>query len=931
MLKKMKIRTKLIASFLLIAIINVAIVYEAVLSLKRMTASNKAAYENTTVPIGYCVDIASLFQQMRVDVTACIVLDKKDEIESTIDQFYLHSAQLDSALQKYSTTFMDNTDKQNWQIVKKGNNESIKLMNDFAPLVLKNDDKAATAFMINSMMPLKNKLQPAIANMVKYNVTTGEKMANDGYSMALQSISLIIGLLIGGIIFTLLFSYLIIININKMTKTISSEVSQTIEAAISGKLNVRADAKKVNFEFRFLVEGLNRTLDAVMAPLKVAADYIDQISKGKIPQKITDTYIGDYNEIKENLNACIDNLNGLIIEMDVTSNLQKAGDIEAFANEDKFEGSYKSIIKGYNDVMKMHIAAILYMLDLLKEYAAGDLSREMMKMPGKQIIATERINQLRQNILNLITDADLLAKASVEGKLSTRVDASKHKGDFRKIIEGVNQTLDSVIGPLNVAAEYVDQISKGIVPEKITEKYNGDFNVIKNNINQCINGLGGLVAANKVLEKMAVNDYTLKMEGNYLGIFSEVAQSLNLVYMRVTHIVSVTDSFSKGDLDELPALEKMGKRSENDIVQPAFVLLGNTFKQITEKAKLIAQGDLTVSLEKRSEKDELMEALDNMVKSIASTVSEFKIAIENIVSASQALQSVAVQLSEGSTEQAASTEEVSSSMEEMVSNINQNSDNSTQTEKIALQASKDIEEGNKAVTITVDAMKKIADKISVIGEIAEKTDLLAINAAIEAARAGEQGKGFAVVAAEVRKLAENSQAAAKEIDELSKSSVRIADESGKLLQKIVPDIQKTATLVQEITASSLEQNTGATQINSSIMQLNAVTQRNSAASEELSSSAEELASQAEQLSETISFFKTENDNAQVRKQNRVQQTQKVSLNPNLSKSNHLKSSSQQIKHTSAKLENFNPVNFNGKNKNDGVTLTGMADDEYEKF
>jgi methyl-accepting chemotaxis protein len=199
-------------------------------------------------------------------------------------------------------------------------------------------------------------------------------------------------------------------------------------------------------------------------------------------------------------------------------------------------------------------------------------------------------------------------------------------------------------------------------------------------------------------------------------------------------------------------------------------------------------------------------------------------------------------------------------MEQIVSNINQNADNAKQTEKIASQASVDIFNGYKSVTITVDAMKTIAEKITVVGEIAEKTDLLAINAAIEAARAGEHGKGFAVVAAEVRKLAENSQTAAREINNLSKSSVKIADESGLLLQKLVPDIQKTAILVQEITASSIEQNSGASQVNNAIMQLNMVTQKNASASEEMSSSAEELANQAEQLKDLISFYKTSSDN-----------------------------------------------------------------------
>ena len=213
-------------------------------------------------------------------------------------------------------------------------------------------------------------------------------------------------------------------------------------------------------------------------------------------------------------------------------------------------------------------------------------------------------------------------------------------------------------------------------------------------------------------------------------------------------------------------------------------------------------------------------------------------------------------MSEGANEQAASTEEVSSSMEEMVSSINQNADNARQTELIAGKASKDIEQGSVAVVTAVDAMKQIAEKISIIGVIAEKTDLLAINAAIEAARAGEHGKGFAVVASEIRKLAERSQDAAKQIDELTRSSVKIADQSGSELQRIVPDIKKTALLVQDISVASLEQNEGATQIINAITQLNAVTQLNVSVSEEMATSSEELFKQAEQLKELISFYKS---------------------------------------------------------------------------
>jgi methyl-accepting chemotaxis protein len=212
-------------------------------------------------------------------------------------------------------------------------------------------------------------------------------------------------------------------------------------------------------------------------------------------------------------------------------------------------------------------------------------------------------------------------------------------------------------------------------------------------------------------------------------------------------------------------------------------------------------------------------------------------------------------MSQGSTEQAAAAEEASSSMEQMASNIRQNADNAQQTEKIAQKAAEDAKDGGQAVTDAVKAMKQIAEKISIIEEISRQTNLLALNAAIEAARAGEHGKGFAVVAAEVRKLAERSQEAAGEITQLSGSSVEVAERAGGMLEKLVPDIQKTAELVREISAASSEQNSGAVQINKAIQQLDQVTQQNASSSEEMASTSEELAGQAESLQEAISYFR----------------------------------------------------------------------------
>ena len=274
-------------------------------------------------------------------------------------------------------------------------------------------------------------------------------------------------------------------------------------------------------------------------------------------------------------------------------------------------------------------------------------------------------------------------------------------------------------------------------------------------------------------------------------------------------------------------------------------------------AEKIAEGDLTVNIE-ATQKDEigdLMRAMNTMSTKLQDVIGYVVTAAEGITLASDQMSASAQQMSEGATEQASSVEEISSSMEEMVANIQQNTSNAKLTEKIATNAAKDVSESNEAVGNTVETMKVIAGKISIIGEISRQTNLLALNAAVEAARAGEHGKGFAVVAAEVRKLAERSQLAATEINEVSSKSVDIAQKSGQLLSSVVPTIQKTADLVQEISASSTEQNAGSDQVNNAIQHLNQVVQENAATAEQMAAGAEELNSQAEGLKDMVGFFK----------------------------------------------------------------------------
>ncbi len=804
-----------------------------------------------------------------------------------------------------------------------------------------------------------------------------------------------------------------------------NEANALTTAAVEGRLDARGDAGKFQGEFATIIHGINSTLDAVIGPLNVAAEYIDRISKGNIPEKISDHYAGDFNEIKNNLNQCIDTVNDLVGETVMLTEAAVSGKLDTRGNAQKFAGAYAELIAGVNttfDTLVGHIdqmpAPFLIIdrefnvryinqvavdligmerthllsqkcYDLMKtsdcktgqcacaramtsgipassetdahpgkknlliayngvpirdragnivggidvitdqtemKRAMNDartkveylnniptpvmvIDREFtvqfmnpagatavgktpeacvglkcfnlfqtddcntancqlgMAMQRDQIFTSDTVASLSagrtpirytgaplkdangaivgalEYVVDIskeveITDSLLeLSQAALGGRLDTRVDVGKFQGNYQRIVQGVNDILDALIAPLNVAAEYVDRISKGDIPEPIAAEYRGGFNEIKNNIN----------------------------------------------------------------------------------------LLIDCMQDITSLAQDMSTGNLMVDVKERSAQDGLMLALKAMQQRLHEVVADVKNAAQNVSTGSQAMSAGAEELSQGASEQAAAAEQASSSMEQMLANIKQNADNSMQTEKIAIRAAADARASGEAVLEAVQAMQAIAKKIDIIEDIARQTRMLSLNATIEAAKAQEHGKGFGVVASEVRALSERSQAAANEINGLASTSLNTAERAGAMLKKLVPDIQKTAELVQEISAASREQSTGAGQINNAIQQLDTVIQQNSATSEEMASTIEELAAQAEMLYNTMGFFSTNGHDAD-KAADAAPRKQPISVPaPKRSRGN-----GQPVK-AAPRRDVAHPMNQNG---GDGTIIAlehDERDDEFERY
>ncbi|HVP68694.1 MAG TPA: methyl-accepting chemotaxis protein [Anaeromyxobacteraceae bacterium] len=660
----------------------------------------------------------------------------------------------------------------------------------------------------------------------------------EGQAIQRNQVLLQLAVLAVGAVLMTLVGLVIGRSVEKALAALSAETSKLTAAAAEGRLAVRGDEAVVPDEFRPIVRGMNATLQAMQEPVQVSCEYVQQLSLGVVPSPIDARYQGEFERMKDAWNELIGVLGRRAADVQMLTDAAMAGRLSVRADASQYKGNNARLLEGVNGLLDLFAKPLAAAAAHVDRLSKGDVPPPIEgAWPGE-------LDQLRQNLNHcsaavgaLVADARRLADAAVEGKLSTRADPARHQGDFRKIVEGVNGTLDAVIGPLNAAASCVERIAKGEIPSQIAEPWRGDFQALAQNLNTCIEAVNALVGDARLLVDAAVEGKlstradASRHRGDFRKIIEGVNETLDAVLNPVNEAAKVLEALAQRDL--------------------------------TARVRGDYSGDHA----------RIKEALNQTAVSLHKALSQVATAASQVSAAAGQIAASSQSVADGATQQASALEETSAQLESMAATTGHASDSAQQANGLAHGARTAASEGAAAMARMSGAMGRIrsaaegtSEIIKDINEIAFQTNLLALNAAVEAARAGEAGRGFAVVAEEVRSLALRAKEAATRTEALINESVREATEGEATARQmnetfggIATAISKVSEIVAEITATSREQATGIDQLNAAVAQMDKVTQANAANSEESSSASSELSSQAEDLADMVRAFRFEGD------------------------------------------------------------------------
>jgi methyl-accepting chemotaxis protein len=631
----------------------------------------------------------------------------------------------------------------------------------------------------------------------------------------------------------------------------------------SGKLSTRADVPQgAKDEISQLLSAMNQMAEKQQSIVKDIRTIMSDLSAGNLKVRITSDFPNDFADIKHSTNDMAEKLQAVISTTSKAVGQFAGGDMSARIEPD-FPGDFIEIKRSANNMAERFQSVVIETRQTLGQLADGNLKARITKdFTGDLLEIKRSTNDMASKLQDIIETTSKAIGKFAGGDMSTRIEPN-FPGDFIEIKRSANDMAEKLQTVVIETRQTLGQLAEGNLKARITKDFSGDLAEIKRSTNEMAEKLQIIIdTTSKAVGKFAGGDMSTRIEPNFPGDFIEIKRSANEMAEKIQSVVLETretlGKLAEGNMQARISKDFSGdlleiKRSTNKTAEKLQAMI----EEISHTLGEFANGDLRVRITGDFVGDfaEIKRAVNESAEKLQQVMRRVQSATGQITEASEQLSMTAQNISQSSSEQAASVEETSASVEEMSASVSQNAQHAASTNEIAGQTAQMSEEGGQAVKDTVSAMRQIAEKVKVIEDIAYQTNLLALNAAIEAAHAGDQGRGFAVVAIEVRKLAEHSEKAAKEIGSMALGSLGVSEHAGVLLGQIVPNIRKTSMLVQEIAAASAEQNNGINQVNQAIIQLDTVTQQNASSAEELASASEEIAAQAAMLQQMINYFK----------------------------------------------------------------------------